>query len=88
MRLRNILRAHGNNHSSSDRACVLFHTPQGREMTKSNGQSGRAISKIRNTGTASFRNMEHQNTKILNLLKIRGEKITGGCEIISGKIIL
>jgi hypothetical protein len=26
--------------------------------------------------------------KILNLLKIRGEKITGCCEIISGKIIL
>jgi hypothetical protein len=23
----------------------------------------------------------------LNLLKIRGEKITGGCEIIAGKII-
>ena len=68
------------------RVCVVT---QGLKMTKSNGQSGRAISKIRNTITASFRNTEHQNIKLipLNLLKIRGEKITRGCEIIAGKII-
>jgi hypothetical protein len=51
-------------HLAIARVCVV---PQGLE-TKSNGQSGRAVSKImntgtRNTGTASFRNTEHQNTK-------------------------
>ena len=45
--------------------------------------------RTRNTVTPSFRNTEHQNIKLipLNLLKIRGEKITRGCEIIAGKII-
>ena len=94
--LRNILRAHGNNsvhgiHLPIARTvCVV---QQGLEMTKSNEQSGRAISKTRNTGTritgsASFRKTEHQNTRFSNLsVKIRGGEISGGCEIIAGKII-
>ena len=65
MRLRKILRAYGNNSVHGIHLPTVCVVQQGLEMTKSNEQSGRAISKTRNTGTASFGNTEHQKFRLI-----------------------